>query len=381
MTNDWKDIHPEFTKIGDEDIYGGGLTYQQLWEAEGFTKEEARDWIKNGFKLEDYDWVTNWKKQGFAAEQTWEWLSIGLEKHEEELASYFRQKKIFPSQINKGDLEQLIKKYNTYWLNEWYPVEERKTIEAVHTGSHLNLRGTLTIQDFPQLKEINCVANSFTSLIVNNCPQLSEINCHSNQLTNLEISSCPNLSQLICSDNQFANLDFLNKLESENLIHLQMDNNKNCQQDLSVLSKFVKLEYLNINDSSLYGSLEPLNNCRSLKWLGISDTDIDSGLEYLPDSVETFYCSPKEQKSESKKVKSVEQELRKFGESEDENFASLLPVWKKANPEKDKIAQHALQIKQLQAKVSQLESQLATLQVQQPQILQPTNPTLRHPRF
>jgi Leucine-rich repeat (LRR) protein len=135
----------------------------------------------------------------------------------------------------------------------------------VYVGSHLNLRGTLVIQDFPQLKEINCVANSFTSLIVNNCPQLSEINCHSNQLTSLEISDCPNISQLICSDNQLTNLDFLNNLNPEKLVHLQMGGNKECRQDLNIFSKFVKLEYLDVNNNSLYGSLEPLNNCRSLK--------------------------------------------------------------------------------------------------------------------
>jgi len=28
-----------------------------------------------------------------------------------------------------------------------------------------------------------------------------------------------------------------------------------------------------------------------LERLSISDTDVDSGLEYLPDSIETFYCT------------------------------------------------------------------------------------------
>lgn len=41
IMTDWKEIHPDFVKIGDTGIYGGGLTYQQLWESKGFTKEEA----------------------------------------------------------------------------------------------------------------------------------------------------------------------------------------------------------------------------------------------------------------------------------------------------------------------------------------------------
>lgn len=284
-------------------------------------------------------------------------------KHEEELASYLRQKKLDPSQA-KDDLKQLIKKYNTYLLNEWHPLEERKTTEAVHTGSHLNLRGTLVIQDFPQLKEVNCVCNSFTSLVVLNCPQLSEINCHANKLTNLEISSCPNLSQLICSGNQLANLNFLNNLDPEKLVHLQMNKNENCQQDLSILSKFVNLEYLDISDSSLFGSLEPLNNCQKLKELTIYNTDLSSGLECLPESIETFYCFVDEEKNLEKKIKAIEQELKKFGESEDYD-TSLLLAWKRAHPEKVKIAQHTRQIEQLQTKVLQLESQLAAFQIQQ----------------
>jgi len=37
--------------------------------------------------------------------------------------------------------------------------------------------------------------------------------------------------------------------------------------------------------------LEPLKNLNQLKELTISDTDIESGLEYLPESVETLTCS------------------------------------------------------------------------------------------
>ena len=39
------------------------------------------------------------------------------------------------------------------------------------------------------------------------------------------------------------------------------------------------------------GSLKSLQNMNNLEILDISNTDLDSGLEYLPDSVETFFCS------------------------------------------------------------------------------------------
>ena len=39
------------------------------------------------------------------------------------------------------------------------------------------------------------------------------------------------------------------------------------------------------------GSLEYLKNLSKLTDLNISNTDIDSGLEYLPESVKHFWCS------------------------------------------------------------------------------------------
>jgi hypothetical protein len=39
-----------------------------------------------------------------------------------------------------------------------------------------------------------------------------------------------------------------------------------------------------------YGSLEFLRNITKLEELDVNNTDIDSGLEYLPDSVKSFEC-------------------------------------------------------------------------------------------
>jgi len=57
--------------------------------------------------------------------------------------------------------------------------------------------------------------------------------------------------------------------------------------------------------------------------LEIANTDIDSGLEHLPDSLTSFDCLAN--KREDAKVKKLETELKKFGEvGEDENFVHLL---------------------------------------------------------
>jgi hypothetical protein len=59
--------------------------------------------------------------------------------------------------------------------------------------------------------------------------------------------------------------------------------------------------------NKFHGSLKPLQNLSKLKKLDICNTDVESGLEYLPESLEEIYCSSKE-RSESK-VKEFEKEL------------------------------------------------------------------------
>jgi Leucine-rich repeat (LRR) protein len=56
------------------------------------------------------------------------------------------------------------------------------------------------------------------------------------------------------------------------------------------------LKSLYLANNNFYGSLEPLKNLSEIQELDIRDTDIDSGLEYLPESVEKFYCSANQKK-------------------------------------------------------------------------------------
>ena len=70
------------------------------------------------------------------------------------------------------------------------------------------------------------------------------------------------------------------------------------------------------------GSLEPLKNMNKLKILYIYNTDVDSGIEYLPSNLKEFHCSANLIKEA--KVKTIEQELRKFGEPNNYDFANLL---------------------------------------------------------
>src|SRR3954471_2670395 len=60
------------------------------------------------------------------------------------------------------------------------------------------------------------------------------------------------------------------------------------QSDLTVFSQLVNLQTMMIGFNQFTGSLAPLVNLTKLKELLIANTQIDSGLEYLPDSIERF---------------------------------------------------------------------------------------------
>jgi hypothetical protein len=72
-----------------------------------------------------------------------------------------------------------------------------------------------------------------------------------------------------------------------------------------------------------HGSLEPLKSLSKLKDLDISCTDIDFGLEFLPDSIEEFHCG--NEGEFKKQAQEIYNELFLYGGN--------LKSWKEAYPE------------------------------------------------
>ncbi|KLL03764.1 MAG: hypothetical protein MRECE_9c018 [Mycoplasmataceae bacterium CE_OT135] len=68
----WIDIHENFAKVDDD------KTYQQRWEEENLTPQDAQEWITAGFKPDDYDKVKQWKDHNFTPQQTQSWIKKGL---------------------------------------------------------------------------------------------------------------------------------------------------------------------------------------------------------------------------------------------------------------------------------------------------------------
>jgi len=114
-------------------------------------------------------------------------------------------------------------------------------------------------------------------------------------LNHLDVTNCPNLKVLCCQgsfifDHQGSLLTDLDLSKNINLVELDISNN-NFYQDLSMFSHLVNLRKLHLNNNFFVGSLKPLKDLTKLKELDISDTNVGHGLEYLPLSVERFFCS------------------------------------------------------------------------------------------
>lgn len=176
---------------------------------------------------------------------------------------------------------------------------------------------------------INCENNQLTSLDLSiNYSILSYVFCRSNKLVNLKLPSDHYIQRLDCSNNQLTSLDFLDHLVIKPpeyfsampcgpFTGLKIANNKFSPMDLSILSRFAYLKDLDISGNPFHGSLEPLRNMASLWWLNISDTNVDSGLEYLPWTDSSFdqLRLVAELKNENSRVRKIQEELKLFGGS------------------------------------------------------------------
>jgi len=178
------------------------------------------------------------------------------------------------------------------------------------------------------------------------------LHCSGNKLTNLNLSDCVNLEWLRCSRNQISDLSFLNSLKSpEKLTFLSIRFN-NSAGNLIPLWRFINLENLSLGSNFFIGSLEPLKNLSKLKKLSIHDTDIDSGLEYLPESIESFHYLVGKRKVKVKTIYDLF--ANEKGEVETENESGRI----KNFPQK--LQEYKQKIQEQQAQTLQREPTLKT---------------------
>lgn len=159
--------------------------------------------------------------------------------------------------------------------------------------------GNIDLQILVNLKQVDCNHNNLTDLGLAGCESLEVLDCSNNQLINLNLANCLQLIELKCENNLLVDWSFLTGWEGSNLKELNLSDNNFPEGDLVPLKKLVKMKklYLGSYDEEriqkgIYnrftGSLKPLEDMNKLEELNIGNTDIDSGLEYLPDSLEWF---------------------------------------------------------------------------------------------
>ncbi|CAG8493776.1 4189_t:CDS:1 [Scutellospora calospora] len=246
--------------------------------------------------------------------------------------------------------------------------KERRDINELDI-SNKNLEGHLDLNDFVNLTKLDCQNNQINGINFSNCSKLSLVNCSKNQLNDLNLNNCSSVVLLDCSDNFLTCLNFLSTLSSENKEKLEVLNiseNNFSESSMDVFSSFVNLQVLHLDnwckekiDRGIYnrfsGSFEPLQKLTKLKKLNVSHTDINSGLEFLPASLEFFYCSIYNRPNSQVKV--INQELIKYGGPDKSyNFSRSLSLWKEAHREKEST------FRQYQQRIQELEENLHKLQ-------------------
>lgn len=183
------------------------------------------------------------------------------------------------------------------WLDRNYPKESRGQINSLEISGR-GLNGLLNLVDFTNLEELYCYDN-----------QLTEI--------------------------KFATSSF-NKLRV-----LHVGSNNFSEQDLELFSHLNGLEVLNLRNNNFRGDLKVLKGLVNLRSLDISDTNIDSGLIYLSEKLESLFCQI-EKESECQKIKEALKDYDLGNDCydfqnwwKDENWLVIPGSWPKDKPGKD----------------------------------------------
>ncbi|CAH1760396.1 5640_t:CDS:2, partial [Entrophospora sp. SA101] len=196
------------------------------------------------------------------------------------------------SAVSKGrDLSSVFSSFFDNAINKNNQLEDNLNLEgSLSFKGFINLEEldisnqkitALDIADCSQLRDLNCSNNQLTNLDLANNQQIEQINFSSNQLTNLNLKGLTKIEKIFCSGNKLANLEFLKDIDPTKVLTLRMDNNNFPAQDLSCFTPFTKLQRLFITNNPFYGSLKPLRNLTEIKEIGITGTNVNSGLENL----------------------------------------------------------------------------------------------------
>jgi hypothetical protein len=169
------------------------------------------------------------------------------------------------------------------YLNQKYPTkEDKEAVKEIDSRDIFKGISKNNLENFVlDLSKFSSIEKIFTENLL---------------LTELNINGLINLQELHVGNNNLTSVDFLNHLPNpEKLKSLTIYNNKIQPTDISVFSRFVNLKTLKIGTefysfrerkhNKFYGSLESYKNLTKLESICIEATDVDRGLEWLPESL------------------------------------------------------------------------------------------------
>jgi hypothetical protein len=143
----WTDIHPDFAK---KILI---TNYQQTWEENSLTCQDAQEWITIGFEPKDYQEIKEWKSSKFTSQGTKSWIEIGLTKKDAKFATYLRDENYQPDpDLNLELLREKSTSAQNY-LDHFYPKNQRDTIKKLDINSRKPYR-RLRFKRFCQFREI-----------------------------------------------------------------------------------------------------------------------------------------------------------------------------------------------------------------------------------
>lgn len=300
----WADIHPDLDK------------YKRQWENRDFAYEEVKQWIEIGFEVDWQSVAEEWRNLGFSPQQAKEWIEVG--------AAGPTGYNFVDYLLKEGYTSEQVAKFKSKdaqeWIDFFYPSNKRGEITWVDASGR-GLKNCLKLVGFFNLEKFYCHDNQLISLDVSDCQKLYSLNCVYNKLTTLILpKEKKKITEIWAFENQL--------------------------NDLVILSQYRNLEKLYLNKNNFFGSLKPLQALDKLKYLIISDTNIDSGLELLPVNLEILYC---------KNCPKLESELK--GYCLDSEYSSYdIKIWRK-----DYLAKSLETIKEETAKIGSLEEEILTL--------------------
>jgi len=113
------------------------------------------------------------------------------------------------------------------------------------------LEGKMVVEGYKEVLNVDCGSNkNLTKVELKNLPSLTHFHANGCQIKSVMIENCPEISDFNVGNNLLESTEFLNSLDPEKLENLSIHNNNFKEQGLEILSKFVNLRGLYIDNSN-----------------------------------------------------------------------------------------------------------------------------------